>query len=96
MWLSLPVRLKVAVEHTPQNDERYADLAYSVNDTFKRARRQLQDQVRLMYGKRKDTRVAPVATVKRLEGKKVLDFLKPLTGMKFITIATVLDDQFEK
>lgn len=49
-----------------------------------------------MYGKRKDTRVAPVATVKRLEGKKVLDFLKPLTGMKFITIATVLDDQFEK
>ena len=70
MSLSLPEGRQVAVEHTPQNDERYADLAYSVNDTFKRARRQLQDQVRLTQRQTKRHAVSPVAAVKRLEGKK--------------------------
>ena len=44
--LTLPEGREVNVDHTAQNDERYSDLNYSINDTFKRARRQLQDQVR--------------------------------------------------
>jgi len=49
--LTLPEGHEVIVDHTPQNDERYSDLNFSINDTFKRARRQLQDQVRKMQGR---------------------------------------------
>lgn len=33
------------IEREPTADERRADLEFAVNDAFKRARRQLQDQV---------------------------------------------------
>jgi ribosome-associated translation inhibitor RaiA len=49
--LALPDGREVDVAHTPQNDERYADVHYALNNAFKRARRQLQDQVR----RRQDT-----------------------------------------
>jgi ribosome-associated translation inhibitor RaiA len=48
--LSLPEGREVNIGHTPQNDERYADIDYALNDAFKRARRQLQDAVRKMQG----------------------------------------------
>ena len=48
--LSLPEGREVNIGHTPQNDERYADIDYALNDAFKRARRQLQDEVRKMQG----------------------------------------------
>jgi len=97
MWLSLPEGRQVAVEHTPQNDERYADLAYSINDSFKRARRQLQDQVHLMQRQTKRHEGSPVATVKRLEGKKGFGFLETSDGREiYFHRNSVLDDQFEK
>ena len=35
--LTLPEGREVNVDHTAQNDERYSDLNFSINDTFKRA-----------------------------------------------------------
>jgi ribosome-associated translation inhibitor RaiA len=48
--LALPEGREVNIGRTPQNDERYADLDFTLNDAFKRARRQLQDQVRKLQG----------------------------------------------
>ena len=42
IYLSLPEGREVNIGRTPQNDERYADIDYALNDAFKRARRQLQ------------------------------------------------------
>ncbi|HKM88250.1 MAG TPA: HPF/RaiA family ribosome-associated protein [Xanthobacteraceae bacterium] len=46
--LELPDGREVNVERTAPADERRADLAFAVNDAFKRARRQLRDRVRRM------------------------------------------------
>jgi len=48
--LSLPEGREVNIGRTPQDDERYADLDFAVNDAFKRARRQLQDEARKLQG----------------------------------------------
>jgi ribosome-associated translation inhibitor RaiA len=48
--LTLPDGRAVNVARTPTEDERYADLSFAINDAFKRARRQLQDEARLMRG----------------------------------------------
>jgi hypothetical protein len=48
--LALPGGREVNIARTPQADERHADLNYALNDAFKRARRQLQDQVDRMQG----------------------------------------------
>jgi hypothetical protein len=41
---------EVNVTRTPPADERHSDLTFAVNDAFKHARRQLQDEVRQMQG----------------------------------------------
>jgi hypothetical protein len=46
----LPEGREVNIGRTPQSDERHADLSFALNDAFKRARRQLQDQVDRMVG----------------------------------------------
>jgi hypothetical protein len=48
--LALPDGREVNVGHTPQADERHSDLNFALNDAFKRARRQMEDQVDLMQG----------------------------------------------
>lgn len=48
--LALPDGREVHVGRTPRQDERYSDLTFAIDDAFKRARRQLQDQARLMRG----------------------------------------------
>ena len=65
--LTLPERREVNIDHTAQNDERYSDLNFSINDTFKRARRQLQDQVRKLQGQVKRHEGAPVGIVAELD-----------------------------
>jgi ribosome-associated translation inhibitor RaiA len=49
--LALPSGKDVNIAHTPRADERYTDIDFALNDTFKRARRRLQDQVRRLQGK---------------------------------------------
>ena len=48
--LALPNGHEVNVGRTPQEDERHSDLTFAINDAVKRARRQLQDQVRHLQG----------------------------------------------
>ena len=48
--LALPEGREVNIGRTPRADERHADLNFALNDAFKRARRQLQDQVDRMAG----------------------------------------------
>ena len=46
--LALPNGRGVNVDRTAPADERHSDLTFAINDAFKRARRQLQDQVSRM------------------------------------------------
>lgn len=48
--LALPDGREVNIGRTPKADERHADLAFALNDAFKRARRQLQGNTRRMEG----------------------------------------------
>jgi len=48
--LALPDGKEINIGHTPGADERHADVDFALNDAFKRARRQLQDQVRRLQG----------------------------------------------
>ncbi len=48
--LVLPNGREVNVDRTTSEDERHATFAFALNDAFKRARRRLQDEVRLMRG----------------------------------------------
>ena len=48
--LSLPDGRGVYIGRTPKDDVRYADLDFALNDAFKRARRQLQDEIDEMRG----------------------------------------------
>lgn len=54
--LALPNGREVNIDRTAQQDERHADVNFAINDAFKRARRQLQDQVRVMQGNVKQLR----------------------------------------
>lgn len=49
--LALPEGREVNVERTPPADGRHADLTFAIDDAFKHARRQLQNQVRRMQGR---------------------------------------------
>jgi hypothetical protein len=48
--LALPEGREVNIGRTPTADERHADLTFVVDDAFKRARRQPEDQARLLRG----------------------------------------------
>lgn len=48
--LLLPEGREVDIARTPTADERHADLTFALNDAFRHARRQLQDEVRKMQG----------------------------------------------
>jgi len=48
--LALPDGREVNIGRTPRADERHSDLAFAVNDAFKRANRQLQDNARRIEG----------------------------------------------
>jgi ribosome-associated translation inhibitor RaiA len=58
--LALPEGREVNIGHTAQNDERHSDPTFAINDAFKRARRQLQDQVRKLQGQVKHHDGAPI------------------------------------
>lgn len=93
--LSLPDGCEVNVGHTPQNDERYADLDFALNDFFKRARRQLQDQVRKLQGQIKQHEGLPVGTVKELDPLGEFGFLATPDGEElYFHRNSVLDDAY--
>jgi cold shock CspA family protein/protein-tyrosine-phosphatase len=95
--LSLPEGREVNVDRTPQNDERYADPAYAINDAFKRARRQLQDHVRKLQGKVKAHEAAPTGAVVRIDADGGFGFIETPDGREiYFHRNSVLNDGFPR
>jgi len=78
--LALPDGREVNVGRTPQEDERQSDLTFAINDAFKHARRQLQDEVRRMQGQVKQHEHEPAALVARIDPSGEFGFLETSDG----------------
>lgn len=74
--LVLPGGREVNLGHTRQDDERYANIDFAISDTFKRARRQLQDRVRKLQGAIKQHEGPPVGTVVKLDPQGEFGFIE--------------------
>jgi cold shock CspA family protein/ribosome-associated translation inhibitor RaiA len=95
--LSLPDGREVNVERTPPADERYADLTFALDNAFKRARRQLQDEVRRTQNQVKHHDDLPVATVVRLDPSGEFGFLEASDGQEvYFHRNSVLDNAFPR
>ena len=80
--LALPDGREVNIERTPTKDERYSDLTFAVDNAFKRARRQLQDQARVMRGQTKQHENQPIGTVIRIDPSGEFGFLEGANGQE--------------
>ncbi len=78
--LALPDGHEVNVGRTPKEDERQSDLDFAINDAFKHARRQLQDEVRRMQGQIKQHEHEPAAVVARIDPSGEFGFLETSDG----------------
>jgi len=80
--LALPDGREVNIGRTPKQDERYADLTFAVDNAFRRARRRLQDQARLMRGQTKQHENQPIGTVVRIDASGEFGFLEGADGQE--------------
>jgi len=95
--LALPDGREVNVQRTPPHDERHADLTFAVNDAFRHARRQLQDQVQRTQGHVKHHDGPHVGTVKSLDPLGAFGFLESGDGQEiYFHRNSVLDDGFSR
>jgi cold shock CspA family protein/ribosome-associated translation inhibitor RaiA len=95
--LALPDGREVDVARTPQLDERHSDMAFAINDAFKRARRQLQDHVRKLQGQVKQHEGPPVGIVVELDPLGEFGFIETADGREvYFHRNSVLDGGFTK
>jgi cold shock CspA family protein len=95
--LALPEGREVNIGHTPQNDERYSDIDFALNDAFKRARRQLQDQVRKLQGQVKQHGGPPIGTVSELDPLGEFGLIETNDGREiYFHRNSVLNGEFAK
>lgn len=95
--LAVPNSSDVNVIHTRQNDERYADIHYAINDGFKRARRQLQDRVRKLQGAVKLHEPTPAGRVTRIDPSGEFGFIETVDGREiYFHRNSVLNDAFAR
>lgn len=78
--LTLPEGRSVDVTRTPTPDERHGDIAFAINDAFKRARRQLQDEAGQMRREADRRERPPVATVTSIDETGEFGFLEAADG----------------
>lgn len=78
--LELPGGRQVDVDRAPDQDERYGNPLFAINDAFKRARRMLQENARHMQGQVKQLEAQPVATVRMLKPQEGYGFLETADG----------------
>jgi cold shock CspA family protein/ribosome-associated translation inhibitor RaiA len=78
--LALPDGREVNVARTPHADERHADVAFAINDAFKRARRLLQDHVRRLQQRVKQHDGSPIGTVVRIDSSGEFGFIESADG----------------
>jgi cold shock CspA family protein len=95
--LALPDGRQVNVARTPPPDERHSDLTFALNDAFKHARRQLQDQVRRAQGQVKHHEGLPIGTVVRIDPLGDFGFIETTDGQEiYFHRNSVLDDGFSR
>lgn len=95
--LVLPEGREVNVERTPPADERHADVLFAINDAFKHARRQLQDQVRRVRGQVKLHESPAIGTIARIDPSGQFGFLETGDGEEvYFHLNSVLDDKFAR
>ncbi len=95
--LALPDGRAVEVRRTAPADDRRTDLTFALNNAFKRARRQLQDQVRRIQGQVKHHEGPPIGTVVRLDPSGEFGFLQSGDGQEvYFHRNSVLDDGFSR
>ena len=93
--LSLPDGREVNVARTPTADERHADVTFAIDDAFKHARRQLQDQVRRAQGQVKQHEAPAIGTVVRINSSGEFGFLESFDGQEvYFHRNSVLNDEF--
>ena len=93
--LVLPDGREVAVERTPDEDERFADPAFAINDAFNRIRRRLQDEARHLRGDVKSHAPQPTATVREVRPEEGYGFLQTEDGREiYFHQNSVLDSAF--
>jgi cold shock CspA family protein/ribosome-associated translation inhibitor RaiA len=86
---------EVDIDLTANDDERFADPDFAVNDAFKRARRRLQQQVRRMQGQVKARETPPLGTVLRVDEAGGFGFLGTPDGREiYFHRNSVLNDAF--
>ena len=91
--LKLPAGREVDVSHTTGNDERYANFNFALGDAFRRAERQLHDEVERMQGEVKTAVEQPIGTVTRLFEDH--GFLETADGLEvYFHRNSVLNDGF--
>jgi cold shock CspA family protein len=78
--LLLPQGREIDIARTSVADERLADIDFALNDAFKRARRRLSDQARLIRGEVKSHNGQPTATVRRVDHESGFGFLETSDG----------------
>jgi cold shock CspA family protein/ribosome-associated translation inhibitor RaiA len=78
--LALPNGREVNVARTATADERQSDVAFAINDAFKRARRRLQDHVRRMQSQVKAHEQPLIGTVTKLEPVDKLGIIETPDG----------------
>lgn len=76
----LPDEREVAIDRTPDPDERFQRFEFALNDAFGRAGRQLQDEVGRMRGKVKHHEEAPTGVVKQIMREDGYGFLESEDG----------------
>jgi len=80
--LALPDGREVNVQRTPPADERHSDLTFALNDAFKHARRQLQDEVRRAQGQTKRHEGPSIGTVVSIDPLGEFGFLQSGDGQE--------------
>lgn len=95
--LALPDGREVNVARTPPKDERHSDLTFALDDAFRHARRQLQDQVRRMQGSVKHHAGEPIGTVVKIDPSGEFGFLEAGDGQEiYFHRNSVLDDGWSR
>jgi cold shock CspA family protein/ribosome-associated translation inhibitor RaiA len=95
--LALPDGREVNVDRTAQADERHSDMEFAINDAFKHARRQLQDQVRELQGQVKHHESPPIGTVVQLDPLGEFGLLESSDGQEiYFHRNSVLDGGYSR
>jgi cold shock CspA family protein len=95
--LAMPGISDVNVARTAQNDERYSDIRFALNNAFKRARRQLQDRVRELQRQVKIHEAAPTGRVARIDSSEEFGFIEAPDGSEiYFHKNSVLNDAFRR